>query len=391
MADPIPAPTPSPDPWWKPLVYKIVAYAFTAIIAALTARFGFPPAPVVERVEVPGPAPVWLAEPGKPCVGTEDGTTRATHGWVRDEQAIAANANPLMTTQFRDTPAGKVAMGDEDTYLWQTVRKVNNKGPPWYSNVDQKQVGCCVGCGWKHASDICLAAQIAAGAAFEWKPLSVEAIYGGSRVEIGGGKIRGDGSVGAWAAKWVSTYGVAPMEKYDSVDLTTFDPSRARDWGKSGVPADVEAVAKLHPVKSTALVRTWADVKRAIQQHFPIAVCSDQGFTMQRDATGSCRASGTWGHCMCIAGCRTLNGKEQGFILNSWGDNAHTGPVMPADAPLCGFWADAAVIDRMVSQGDSFALSELTGFPARKVPVNWFVLAQPKRPIPVLFAQELAW
>ena len=40
--------------------------------------------------------------------------------------------------------------------------------------------------------------------------LSPEVIYGGSRVEIGGGRIRGDGSIGAWAARWVRDYGVVP-------------------------------------------------------------------------------------------------------------------------------------------------------------------------------------
>jgi hypothetical protein len=102
---------------------------------------------------------------------------------------------------------------------------------------------------------------------------------------------------------------------------------------------------------------------------------------------------------MAITGVRTLpDGKVQFFILNSWGNSAHTGPVSPSDAPVAGFWADAAVVDDMLSQGDSFALSEVTGFPARKVPVDWFSLAEPKRPAAVpkfLFAQKpeavLAW
>ena len=37
---------------------------------------------------------------------------------------------------------------------------------------------------------------IASGAAFEWKPASAEVIYAGSRIDVGGGQIRGDGSVG---------------------------------------------------------------------------------------------------------------------------------------------------------------------------------------------------
>jgi hypothetical protein len=377
MADPTPSPTPTPAaaPWWRPLLIKVVVLVATA----LAARYGIPLAPQVQTVEVPTP-PVWMGEPGKPFVAGGAGAMHPMHGWVADPDVIAANLDPVVTTHFGDTPAGKAALGDTDVFLWQAVRKVNNKAPPWYPNVDQQQVGCCVGCGWKHASDICQATSILAGQSAEWQPVSVEVIYGGSRVEVGKGQIRGDGSVGAWAAKWCSTYGLAAMQKYESVDLSTFSPSRARTFGTKGVPADIETAAKLHPVKTTALVKTWADVKRAIQQGYPVAVCSDQGFTMTRDKDGFARPSGTWGHCMCICGVRTT-GKEGGFILNSWGDEAHTGPVWPADAPVAGFWADAATIGRMVGEGDSFALSDVVGFPARKVPVDWFIKAEP-RPAP---------
>jgi hypothetical protein len=85
---------------------------------------------------------------------------------------------------------------------------------------------------------------------------------------------------------------------------------------------------------------------------------------------------------MAIIGVRS-GVNEGAFILNSWGDRAHTGPAWPGDMPVAGFWADAAVIDRMVRQGDSFALSNLQGFPARRVPLNWFI-NRPKRDLPNL-------
>jgi hypothetical protein len=304
-------------------------------------------------------------------------------GWVPNADVIAGNLNPAVTTQFDDTPAGKAALGDEDVFLWQAVRKVNNRGPPWYPNVNQQSVGCCVGCGFKHSADVVQATAILSGKAFEWKPISVEVIYGGSRVEVGGGRISGDGSVGAWAAKWVKDYGVVAMQRYDAIDLSTFSPARARDMGRAGVPSAIEQLAKEHPVKGTALVKSWIDVKRAIQQGYPVAVCSDQGFAMQRDSTGRARPQGSWAHCMAIIGVRSAaEGRtEGGFILNSWGDQAHTGPVWPADAPVAGFWADASVIDRMVRQGDSFALADVAGFPRRVVPVDWMIRAEPARPL----------
>jgi hypothetical protein len=358
-------------PAWKPLVWKAVALLAAALVGALGTWAGLPPKTVERIQEVivlqPADGPEYQYAP--------------TFGWHKDEAAIAANFDPEQTLQFSATPAGFALTGDQDVFLWQAVRKVNNRGPPWYPNVNQQSVGCCVGCAFKHCVDVCQAMQIVQGRRAEWKPVSVEVIYGGSRVEVGGGRISGDGSIGAWAAKWVKDYGVVPMEKFESADLTTFSPARARQFGRSGVPADLEKVARDHPVKGVALVKSWADVKRAVTQGYPVVVCSDQGFRMERDADGFCAPQGTWSHAMAIAGVRSGN-REGAFILNSWGDRAHTGPAWPADAPVAGFWVEARVIDRMVRQGDSFALSDLVGFPARDVKPDWFV---ERRPEPLRF------
>jgi hypothetical protein len=63
--------------------------------------------------------------------------------------------------------------------------------------------------------------------------------------------------------------------------------------------------------------------------------------------------------------------------------------------PVAGFWADASVIDRMVKQGDSFALADVAGFPARKVLPDWFVEVRPQRAPRDLFALKseasLSW
>ncbi len=322
-------------------------------------------------------------KPLKPPVIAEDAVavdasgTQHFGGWHKDDRVIEANLNPLVTSQFDGTPAGKVVLGDDDVFLWEAVRRVNNKGPPWYPNIDQGPVGSCVGAGNKHGADVCQAMQIVNGLAAEWKPISVESIYGPSRVEIGGGRIRGDGSVGAWAIQSMERIGVLAMQAYPGHDLTTYSPDRAREWGRIGMPNELEPTAKQHPVKGAAVVKTWVDVKRAIQQGYPVVVCSNRGFTMGRDRDGFCRASGSWAHCMVIIGIRTT-GREGGFILNSWGDRAHTGPVWPEHAPVAGFWAEPSVIESMVRQGDSFALSDIVGFPARQLP-DWWIAAPPAR------------
>ena len=355
-------------PWlWR------AGYALLPVLSALLVQQGCPKEVVVEVEKIVPAPPVESPPPEEPAMG-----------WHLDPESIKENLDPDKTLHFDRTPAAKAVQGDSDVFLWRAVRKAGHFGDNAYPNVNQKSVGCCVGCGWKHSADVCQATAILNGAPFEWKPVSVEVIYAGSRVDVGGGRMRGDGSVGAWAEKWCqSAGGIAAMQKYQSVDLSTFSPARARQWGSRGIPSDVKTAAREHPVKGCALVKSWADVKKAIQQGYPVAVCSDQGFRMTRDSTGRCRPQGVWPHCMAIIGVRTAGDghTEGGFILNSWGDNAHTGPVWPPDMPVAGFWADASVIDRMVRQGDSFALADVAGFPARKL--DWTVHARPQRLRPV--------
>lgn len=211
--------------------------------------------------------------------------------------------------------------------------------------------------------------QVAAGAAQEYRDLAQEVIYGGSRVEVGGGRVSGDGSVGAWAAEFVRRYGVVPRGVHGAADLTRYTEARCREFGARGLSADLEALARLYPVRGVANVRTWAEAKAAIRNGYPVAVCSRQGFTMRRDSAGFCAPSGTWNHCMALIGV-TESPRPGGFLLNSWGPSAHTGPVGVGNPSPAGFWADAAVLDRMLADGDSWAFSGFTGFPARRL--DWY-------------------
>lgn len=332
------------------------------LLAFLVYLFVIGPNPPVPVAVAPAPADT----AAEPVVVGADGVGRFG-GWVRDEAAIAANLDPAVTLHFESTAAGKVARGDEDVFLFRAVRQAAARAPPWYPNIDQGPTGSCVGAGHKHGVDVAQGVQIVSGTPAEFKPVSAEAIYAFSRVEVGGGKIRGDGSVGAWAAKALQRFGVLAMEPHGRIDLSQYSATRAREWGRTGVPDELEPTAAKHVVKSAALVKSWADVKRSIPQGYPVTVCSNVGFEGVRDRDGFIRANGTWNHCMVLIGVRS-GPREGAFCLNSWGDKVHTGPVWPADAPVAGFWIDAATVDRMVRQGDSFALSDVVGFPARTLP-----------------------
>lgn len=364
MPDDTPAPA---TKWWqeyKQLITWAVTVTLTTILAALTALVGRQTAPVpppviertVERVEVP----IW---------------SEATHpetGWVADPVEVEAFAATLPVKVFADTPAGEILVRDlpKFVYGWKPQVQLFGRPPPMKNQGD---LGSCVSFGTNTAVERTLAGEIVrrGGTKEEFSLYVEEATYGGSRVEVGGGRIRGDGSVGAWAAKFVTQWGVVPRDKYGDVDLTTYSTARGRDWGRNGVPAQFEEVARKFPVKSTVLVRNWGEAKKALAQSYNIAVCSNQGFSRQRDSRGVARASGNWAHCMCLDGYHTdETGNEFGHITNSWGTSYHTGPVGWGDPNPDGFWASAEVIDRMLQQGDSWSFSGVTGFP-RRAPLDW--------------------
>jgi hypothetical protein len=137
------------------------------------------------------------------------------------------------------------------------------------------------------------------------------------------------------------------------------------------VPAALQTVAKQTPVKTITQVLSWDMAKKSLASGYAISVCSNQGFTMRRDAKGVCYPSGSWPHCMCLDGYYVdEDGKEYGHIENSWGADAMTGPVGWGAPSTAGFWAQSKVVDRMLKAGDSWAFSAVTGFPARKI--DWF-------------------
>lgn len=347
---------------WKQLA---IYGAIVAIVAILTA-FG-----------LIGPGDIVIPDPPTPVFQPSE--VQANGGWHKDDEAVKAIQDTLAFRVFADTPAGKSDDPlPESVYLWQSYAKLFGRGPPSKNQLD---VGSCVSFGTNNAIERTLATQIvlAKGSKEEFKHIVEEVTYGGSRVEIGGGRIRGDGSVGAWAAQFVQKWGIVARDKYGALDLTVYSTATCRKFGQSGVPPEIEQVARERPVKDITLVKTWDSAKKALASGYGIAICSGQGFAMQRDANGIARASGSWAHCMCLDGYTTINGKEYGHIENSWGDKSHTGPVGPGDPPSSGFWADATVIARMLGEGDSWAFSAVRGWPGRAKELDWFVQVAPRQ------------
>ena len=288
-------------------------------------------------------------------------------GWIDDPAAVEAVMNDLPFPVFSDiwTPIKDSGKGKR-VLLYDFIRKASNGQYP-----KRKQtIGDCVAHGAAYAVDAVKSVDIILKNEFEeWvEETATEDIYAGSRVQIGGGRIRGDGSIGAWAARYVNEYGALPRGKYGNVDLTTYSGSKARSWGRggAGVPKSLIPTAKKHPIQTVSKVTTYEEVRDLIANGYAVTIASMQGFSSKRDSEGFARPQGSWAHQMSILAVDDEYKRPGVLVQNSWG-TWNSGPKRH-DQPNGSFWVDAEEIERRIlKKGDSWAFSGYEGFKPREL------------------------
>lgn len=317
------------------------------------------------------------------CNGVVD--THFATGWQSEPEAVAAVAAAWdargMPAEFsRAAPNLIRGADDAPVFFWLAEAKLFGAAKPAWN---QGGVGSCVGFGTTRAANDLMLWEIAAGEAEEYpgSDLAPEVTYGGSRVEVGGGRIGGDGSVGAWAFEFLVKWGLVKRGVYGALDLTRYNESTCRKLGSQGLSAELEAVAREHPVKAAAFVRNSAEVWAALDGGKPISVCSNRGFTMQRDARGYCKRSGTWNHCMEGRGKFVEPDVGRSCVIqNSWGDYLGgenrtiryvdtDGTVKTIELPEGCFATTLDTLGEMASQGDTAALAGFAGW--KKTQMDW--------------------
>lgn len=190
---------------------------------------------------------------------------------------------------------------------------------------------------------------------FEYREIATESIYGFSRCEVGKQwNSYQDGSVGAWAAKAMEQYGCLSRQT-----VGAYDPKRAKEWGAKGVPDQFEPEARINVVKACTPVKSFLQAAGLIQGGHPVVVCSNQGFSLNRDSQGFCRAEGTWYHCMLFMGVRW--GRPGLLCMQSWGKKNPNGPLV-MNMPSNTFWVEQRTCDYMLKQNDSYAPSWFNGY-----------------------------
>lgn len=254
------------------------------------------------------------------------------------------------------SPPSKVDLSSYLEKLW---------GPRWF--LSQGECGSCVAFGAALACDVLTAIDtVRNGRSKPSTRCDPMSIYWGSRVEIGRNRIRGQGSVGVWACEYLKTYGALPQQRFPEVDLSKYDPSVCcGPLSSRGVPDTLEPTARQYPVKEYAQNKMFDESVYALSTGSPILICSIQGFQLRRDANGFGIPSRTWGnqrdvtgHAQCVVGYE-LGDDPYLEIANSWGA-CYTGGY-PGQNPAV-MKVRKATADRMLKEGDSWALSRFVGF-----------------------------
>ena len=311
-------------------------------------------------------------------------------GWIDDPLAVTQALPRIAVAQGTPPEYGVLCAAldeapddDRDVVFWRAEERVHGRmRPSW----DQRAVGTCVSFGWARAINDLVTMMVAA-AMIEppGADIATEPIYALSRVEVGGGRIRGDGSIGAWAAEACLKYGNLLRRKYGSYDLSQYSEDLSRRWGRSGLPDDLEPTAKLHVVGSAVLVTNFAEAWKLLGAGHPIPVCSGVGFDSPL-VEGFCEPRGSWSHCMygrgrVIARRGTSRALTKAVpVQNSWGDylrNRGEAYYVDRDGnrqplPQGCFLADEEAFSAILRARDSFAVADPRGFtPAKSL--DWLI------------------
>ncbi len=213
-------------------------------------------------------------------------------------------------------------------FLWEAEQDPRVWGQMLHA--DSQARGTCVSRGTYRAAQDALYWGIAFGGLIGKKgiTLAYEPIYGGSRVNVGNGRLgNGDGSYGAWAAQYVHDYGLIPRGQYGSIDLTKSNESLAVTWGtpRHGVPSSIIAES----LKSEACFNCCGaeDIRDAVAAGYGVAFCCNSLWQVpdsrssSRDADGMCRPVDSGGHCEEIRGVyQDYKGRLCFVRQNSWGN-----------------------------------------------------------------------
>ena len=248
------------------------------------------------------------------------------------------------------------------TPIWELTKKINNGR---HLPTLRQETGDCVGTGVAQVGARLQVAEIAT--LFQEEILKTWCsafIYGISRVQIGGGRIPGPGSTGAWGAAAVKQYGVLFD---DDPGVPEYSGRLADDWGeRPGPPERFQKLAADNKVKTIAPIVAIGDLRDALCNYHGITVASMRGFEMkpiEREGYHVFVPEGTWPHQMALLAWMD-EPFQAAYRLNSWGPDAHGSPLR--GEPPGGAWCTMDCLEEELAQTNHefFAYSKFEGFPS---------------------------
>lgn len=288
----------------------------------------------------------------------------ARFGWDEARAKVEAPRIAAQMPKFAvlDGDGNQLSGAGKNAELWRFAKLANNglHIPTW-----KQESGDCVSMGWSNAIAYLQSGQIARDQRNDVLKIPFPPYaYGTSRVLVGKRQLgRGAGSIGAWAAQASLSWGVLDIGKAAELGFR-YSGQLADQWGWTGPPKPATEYGSKFRIRSVAPIQSWEDARDALVHGYPVTVASNVGFNggpYDRDGKRWLKASGNWGHQMCLIGVEDRPGREKGaYCINSWGADAHPKPLN--DEPPGGFWIGWQTVQRMVGQNDSWAYSDFDGF-----------------------------
>jgi intein/homing endonuclease len=162
--------------------------------------------------------------------------------------------------------------------------------------------------------------------------------------------------------------GVLIRKKYGNIDLTNYNARLSGGWGRTGTPKELNEEAKKNQVKTASLLTSIEQARDALFNGYGITLCSMAGFSNKRDQHGISQRQGQWAHAMAWIACddtREIYNEMLFLIQNSWG--IWNGGPKRHGQPEGSFWIRESVARDMIRSGEGFAVSNIIGFPPRKI------------------------
>lgn len=212
---------------------------------------------------------------------------------IRNDEELSRR---ILLDGFNIIGEARPSYGGQRMMLWEVARKLFGKDI--FNDIGQS-IGDCVSWGAKHAIEYVQMFDIANSRKVEtYKSIFPPYLYGTGRVQIGGGSMWGDGSIGSWQAQAVIKYGAIAE---DTEGCPKYSGSVARSWGKRpGPPSQFLTEGAKHLIESIAQINSWEDALKALMNGYPITVASNVGYDMSPRNDGFNHNSTSWAHQMCL-------------------------------------------------------------------------------------------